>query len=250
MRWRIVCMNWRKFLQQHFNVTGIERERTWYNLCKHNEKMIMCLKEFAKIDCKCMYCGFINKKMDTLSGLVWFHDIGKLISKENHEEISYQMLKNNVAFDYVFVEKEEKKLLLKIIREHLTLGNVFTGEWDLGQLYRNIAGLKESEVHTYLRYLLILSVIDMWSYCDDIEYVRNVFMNYQVILQRVMTRKYEHEKQYNAIWRIICLIGLYKKLNYNDQDIVIETYDRLSVKCQIIYYVTKICFLIFFIGLI
>ena len=103
--------------------------------------------------------------------ILWLHDIGRLEDKRRHNEKSAEMISQFDILRHKGLSEEEKVIIQKVIRYHLLIGTLYTGEssyTSFEPLFRDEGFRAILSNRTSLKYFLdsltLFTMIDVWGY--------------------------------------------------------------------------------------
>jgi hypothetical protein len=227
--WKPLGINVDNQLENEINVhNGAIMEKT-----DHFEDIVIS----SSTDNKEKYLKLFNEQRGTLAIITAYHDIGKAREKLNHGEHSYDIIQETDILAEHNLDEERKTLIKSIIRHHLVLGTMFTGEWSAKKLYviNKQIDSSLSNPDLFFDLLVIFSVLDAWAYVDDKKNAIRLFNNYDRIIQRFKQDSIENHIKLNQIWRFCCFLGAWKSVNYLDKKIMRQYEERLGMKIKTRY---------------
>jgi hypothetical protein len=127
---------WSKIIQSNFSTDEIETSRT----IEHIFRLLKILNDFLedKIDLdisesiihsiKNEIKDILNEYPNILFLLILYHDIGRPINKEWHTFKSAEIIKEKQLLKRFNLSSLQEKFLIGIVKNHLLLGTIFTGE--------------------------------------------------------------------------------------------------------------------------
>ena len=209
----------------------------------HNRAIMEKFDHFEDIiissatDNKEKYLKLFNEQRDILQIITVYHDIGKVREKLNHGEHSYDIIQETDILAEYALDEEQSLLIKTIIRHHLLLGAMFTGEWSARKLYVIQKEIESSSGNPdlFFNLLVIFSVLDAWAYVDDKKNAIWLFSNYDRIIQRFKQESIENHIKLNQIWRFCSFLGAWKSVNYLDDQQLRPYEERLDIKIKTRY---------------
>ena len=190
----------------------------------------------SQVENKRTYAGLLNEYADILRIITIYHDIGKIRSKLNHGEHSFDIIQETELLNHLALDAYAKTLVGSVIRHHLALGTIFTGEWSVKKLYllNEQIGMKNKE-EVFYHILVMFSVLDTWSYVDDRVDAIRLLYNYDQIIQRFRQDSLENHMKTNLVWRLCCFLGSWRKGNYLEEKTMLQ-YERVFLDKMESYY--------------
>lgn len=193
------------------------------NINQHNTSILSKLEglvdviDQSRLEDKATYLECLQKHHNLLKIVTLYHDIGKVRDKLNHGEHSFDILQETSALQDLPLDDESRILAGLIIRHHLVLGTMLTGEWSVKKLC-----WVHEDIHTqvpediFYRLLVLFSVLDTWAYANDNAYAARLLYNYDRIVQRFQLDSWPEHIQANHLWRFCCFIAAWRHNDYLD----------------------------------
>ncbi len=199
----------------------------------HNNQISKKIRYFdeiidaSQVKKKDEYLDILNEHRNTLEIITTYHDIGKVRGKLNHGEHSADIIQETNVLDQHNINDFMKALVKSVVRHHLMLGTIYTGEWSVKKMYLlNKRSLKEENL--FLRILAVFSAVDTWAYINDRNNIIRLFRNYDRIIERFQNDSVENHIKANLIWRFCCFLGAWRSLDYLDERNMIPFEQLLS----------------------
>ncbi len=201
---------------------------------QHNATILAKLDTFAEIiqtsrlDDKDFYLNVLQENYDLLKIITLYHDVGKVRDKLNHGEHSYDILRATSVLEILDLDPTDQALVGLIIRHHLVLGTLLTGEWPVKKLrltQEDIQGRVPPDVFYSL--LVLFSVLDTWAYVNNTAYATRLLYNYDRIAQRFRQESWTNHIKTHHFWRFCCFLGAWRHTDYQDETSMQAYEDRL-----------------------
>ena len=176
------------------------------------------------------YLECLQEYDDLLEVITLYHDIGKVRDRLNHGEHSYDILQETSALQDLPLDEESRVLASLIIRHHLVLGTMLTGEWPVKKLrlvHADICSQVPEDV--FYRLLVLFSVLDTWAYAHDDAYAARLLYNYDRIVQRFQQEPWTEHVQGNHLWRFCCFLAAWRHSDYLDEGRM-EAYEEVLIQ--------------------
>ena len=181
----------------------------------------------SRLEDKDVYLNTLSKFHDLLEVITLHHDIGKVRERLNHGEHSYDLLQETSVLQGLRLEEESRVLGSLVIRHHLVLGTMFTGEWPVNKLrlvHEDIRTQVSEDI--FYRLLVLFSVLDTWSYTNDDAYAARLLYNYDRMVQRFREEPWSAYVQANHLWRFCSFLAIWRHNDYLDEDRM-EAYEKV-----------------------
>lgn len=240
---RKLVPKWAKLIQKGLEIDKQETLRTirhiFRSICIYfliqNDQFFEDLNADFKSFLKLKFNHLYDIHPDLFINLLLYHDIGRPFNKEWHTFESAKMIQEDISLITSEIPQKYIKILLGVIKYHLLLGTIFTGESSYGgaitllkdQSLNNIWEIKE-ESDLFFQILLIFTVIDILGY--DYSKIYNHYLPYYLKIKRNLESGFNHiriikkiEKKETALfsffqkldkenlkWRIACSLRIFQ----------------------------------------
>ncbi|MBD3339855.1 MAG: hypothetical protein GF353_12150 [Candidatus Lokiarchaeota archaeon] len=134
--------------------------------------------------------------------LLLYHDLGRPFNRIWHSLESYDIVNKEGLFDEFNIGQDQLMVLLGVIKHHLLLGTIFTGE---ASYYGSIALFKDRElrnlfsspelIETYFNAQLAFTLIDIWGY--DYSRIYDHYFKYYNTISKNLINLFTESVSYN-----------------------------------------------------
>ncbi|MFW9930888.1 MAG: hypothetical protein ACFFD1_15985, partial [Candidatus Thorarchaeota archaeon] len=234
---------WAKLIQRGLEIDKEETLRTirhiFRSICIYfliqNDQFLESLNSDFVSFLKTKFDHLYDIHPDLFINLLLYHDIGRPFNKEWHTFESAKMIQGEFSLITSEIPQKYINILLGVIKNHLLLGTVFTGESSYvgvttllkDQSLNNIWDIKE-ESDLFFQILLIFTVIDILGY--DYSKIYNHYLPYYLKIKENLENGFNHirsikrweEKERtlfsyfqkldgeNFKWRIACSLRIFQ----------------------------------------
>jgi hypothetical protein len=167
--------------------------------------------------------------------ILLYHDIGRPFNRTWHTFKSEDLIRQHKLLEQFNLSKITKKLILTVIKHHLLVGTIYTGESSYygsivlySELKRNKKGITETQIRILFNTMKAFTVIDIWgydyskiydhyfSYYNEISenlieiYQKNITLDDESQQKRYLKEELFRLDNQNLKWRIACSMRIFQ----------------------------------------
>ncbi|TFF88660.1 MAG: HD domain-containing protein [Promethearchaeota archaeon] len=242
-----IVPEWAKLIQKGLEINEEETHRTIKHIFRSICVFFFILDEEIELKLSSQFKRYLKSNLNRLYEtnpdlflyILLYHDIGRPFNREWHTFESANLIeKQGLLSPKTSVPKKYIRILLGVIRHHLLLGTIFTGESSyLGALIllkdRSLHHVWESKEETelFFQILILFTVIDIMGYQYSkifdhyLDYYLKIKDNLVIGFNRVRALQNLEEKEHSLYlffhrldeekfkWRVACALRIFQFAN-------------------------------------